>query len=168
MPVSETIEDTAYGDGGTRQSFADTGRILVARVPGRSNRKQFPKEGFTIDLMARSCSCPPGRVTRTIVPAGKRTDVAVTTHHRRAFRIEAAVCWACPVRSHCIAAKCMKGRQGLIDPQEALLQKAQAVQPSAEYDQYRRRRVVSEHRLARLEWLGIRRAPYFGRMKTKF
>ena len=56
----------------------------------------------------------------------------------------------------------------LIHPQEALLQEARALQQSPDYDQYRRRRVVAEHRLARLEQLGMRQARYFGRVKTKF
>ena len=56
----------------------------------------------------------------------------------------------------------------LIHPQEALLQQARALQQSAGYDQYRKRRVVVEHRLARLVQLGIRQARYFGRTKTKF
>ena len=43
VPVGEAMGDTAYGDGGTRQAFADAGRMLVARVPGRPNRKCFPK-----------------------------------------------------------------------------------------------------------------------------
>ena len=72
------------------------------------------------------------------------------------------------VRSQSIAARGRKGRQALIHPQEALLQEARAVQQSTDYDQYRRRRVVAEHRLARLEQLGIRQARYFGRVKTKF
>ena len=42
------------------------------------------------------------------------------------------------------------------------------MQQSADYDQYRCRRVVAEHRLARLTQLGIRQARYFGRVKTKF
>ena len=168
VPVSEAMGDTAYGDGGTRQAFADAGRKLVARVPGRPNRKHFPKDDFVIDLAEGSCTCPAGQVTRTIVPAGKRTDGAGTTHQLQAFRFEAAVCWACPLRSQCIAAKGSKGRQVLIHPQEALLQEARALQQSAEYDQYRRRRVVAEHRLARLQQLGIRQARYFGRVKTKF
>ena len=56
----------------------------------------------------------------------------------------------------------------LIHPQENLLQEARVLQQSADYDQYRQRRVVAEHRLARLEPLGIRQAHYFGRVKTKF
>lgn len=167
VSVVEAMGDTAYGDGGTRQAFADVGRKLVARVPGRPNRKHFPKDDFVIDLVAGTCRCPAGQITRVIVPAGKRTDGTGTTHRLQAYRFEAAVCWACPLRSQCIAAKGSKGRQVLIHPQEALLQEARALQQSADYDQYRRRRVVAEHRLARLEQLGIRQARYCGRVKTK-
>ena len=78
--------DTARGHGGAHQGFVGAGRKLVARVPGRPNRKHFPKEDFVIDLMAGSCTCPAGQVTRTIAPAGKRTDSTGTTLHLRAFR----------------------------------------------------------------------------------
>ena len=167
-PVVEAMGDTAYGDGSTRQAFVDAGRKLVARVPGRPNRKHFPKDDFVIDLVAGTCTCPAGQITRTIVPAGKRTGSGGTTHRLRAFRFDGAVCQACPLRSQCIAAKGTKGRQVLIHPQEGLLQEARALQQSADYGQYRQLRVVAEHRLARLEQLGIRQARYFGRVKTKF
>ena len=74
VPVEEAMGDAAYGDGDTCQAFADADRRLVVRVPGRPNRKHFPKEDFHIDLAAGSCTCPAGRLTHTIVPAGKRTD----------------------------------------------------------------------------------------------
>ena len=86
----------------------------------------------------------------------------------QAFQFDGAVCWACPLRSQCIAAKGRRGRRVLIHPQEALLQEARALQRSAAYDKYRARRVVLEHRLARLVQLGIRQSRYFGRVKTKF
>ena len=73
VPVQEAMGDAAYGDGGTRQAFADAGRKLVARVPGRLDRQHFPKDDFVIDLAAGSCTCPAGQVSHTIVPAGKRT-----------------------------------------------------------------------------------------------
>ena len=53
--VVEAMGNTAYGDGDTRQAFADAGRTLIARVPGRPNRKHFPKEDFRIDLESGSC-----------------------------------------------------------------------------------------------------------------
>ena len=167
-PVDEAMGDAAYGDGGTRQTFADAERRLVARVPGRPNRSHFPKHDFHLDLAAGSCTCPAGQVTGTIVPAGKRTDGAGRVYRLQAFQFDGAVCRACPLRSQCIAAQGRQGRRVLIHPQEGMLQQARALQQSADYDEYRARRVVVEHRLARLVQLGIRQARYFGRVKTKF
>ena len=160
--------DAAYGDGGTRQTFADAGRRLVAKAPGRPDRKHFPKNDFHLDLAAGSCTCPAGQVTGAIVPAGKRTDGAGRVYRLQAFQFDGAVCRACPLRSQCIAAQGRKGRRVLIHPQEGMLQQARALQQSADYDEYRARRVVVEHRLARLVQLGIRQARYFGRVKTTF
>ena len=171
--VEEAMGDAAYGDGGTRQTFADAGRRLVAKVPGRPDRKHFPKNDFHLDLAAGSCTCPAGQVTHAIVPAGKRTDGTGRVYRLQAFQFDGAVCRVCPLRSQCIAAQGRKDRRVLIHPQEALpqealLQQARALQQSADYDEYRARRVVVEHRLARLVQLGIRQARYFGRVKTKF
>ncbi len=168
VPVQEAMGDAAYGDGATRQTFADAGRKLVARVPGRPDRKHFPKDDFVIDLAAGSCTCPAGQVTHTIVPAGKRTDAAGRVYRLQAFQFDGAECRTCPLRSQCIAAKGRKGRRVLIHPQEGLLQEARALQQSAAYDEYRARRVAVEHRLARLVQLGIRQSRYFGRVKTRF
>ena len=166
--VEEAMGDAAYGDGGTRQAFADAGRRLVAKAPGRPDRKHFPKNDFHLDLAVGSCTCPAGQVTHAIVPAGKRTDGAGRVYRLQAFQFDGAVCWVCPLRPQCIAAKGRQGRRVQIHPQEALLQQARALQQSADYDEYRARRVVVEHRLARLVQLGIRQARYFGRVKTKF
>ena len=166
--VEEAMGDAAYGDGGTRQTFADAGRRLVAKAPGRPDRKHFPKNDFHLDLAAGSCTCPAGQVTRTIVPAGKRTDRSGRVYRLQAFQFDGAVCGVCPLRSQCIAAQGRQGRRVLIHPQEALLQEARALQQSAAYDEYRARRVVVEHRLARLVQLGIRQSRYFGRVKTTF
>ena len=168
VPVEEAMGDAAYGDGATRQTFADAGRKLVARMPGRPDRKHFPKDDFVIDLAAGSCTCPAGQVTHTIVPAGKRTDAAGRVYRLQAFQFDGAECRTCPLRSQCIAAKGRKGRRVLIHPQEGLLQEARALQQSAAYDEYRARRVAVEHRLARLVQLGIRQSRYFGRVKTRF
>ena len=166
--VAEAMGDAADGDGGTRQTFADAGRRLVAKAPGRPNRKHFPKHDFHLDLAAGSCPCPAGQVTHTIVPAGKRTDRTGRVYRLQAFQFDGETCGACPRRPECIAAQGSKGRRVQIHPQEALLQQARALQRSADYDQYRKRRVVAEHRLARLVQLGIRQARYFGRVKTRF
>ena len=67
VPVAEAMGDAAYGDGDTRQAFADAGRTLIARVPGRPNRTHFPKEDFHIDLEAgitTSCIWGSGNISR--------------------------------------------------------------------------------------------------------
>ena len=168
VTVEEAMGDAAYGDGDTRQAFADAGRTLIARVPGRPNRTHFPKEDFRIDLEAGSCTCPAGNVTRTMAPAGWRTGQTGRTYRLEAFRFDAAVCGVCPLRPRCVAAKPGTGRTVQLHPQEGLLQQARALQQSEAFAEYRERRVVVEHRLARLVQLGIRQSRYFGRIKTRF
>ena len=133
VPVAEAMGDAAYGDGDTRQTFADAGRTLIARVP-----------------------------------AGRRTGQTGRTYRLEAFRFDAAACGVCPLRSQCVAAKPGTGRTVQLHPQEALLQQARALQQSEAFAEYRQRRVVVEHRLARLVQLGIRQSRYFGRAKTRF
>ena len=85
VPVEEALGHAAYGDGNTRQAFADPGRTLIARAPGRPNKAHFPKEGFLIDLESGTCTCPAGNIARSIRLKG--------------FRFDAAVCGVCPLRS---------------------------------------------------------------------
>ena len=168
VPVAEAMGDAAYGDGDTRQAFADAARTLVAKVPGRPNRTHFPKEDFRIDLEAGTCTCPAGQVTRIIRPSGTRTGPTGRTHRLKGFRFDGVVCGVCPLRPRCVAAKPGTGRTVQLHPQEALLQQARALQQSEAFVEYRQRRVVVEHRLARLVQLGIRQSRYFGRAKTRF
>ena len=168
VPVEEVLGDAAYGDGDTRQAFADARRALVARVPGRPNRTHFPKEDFRIDLESGTCTCPAGNVTGIFRPSGTRADPAGRTRQLKGFQFDAAVCGACPMRPQCVAGSSGLGRTVQLHPQEALLQQARALQQSEAFAGYRRRRVVVEHRLARLVQLGIRQARYFGRAKTRF
>ena len=166
MPVEQALGDAAYGDGDTRQAFADAGRALIARVPGRPNRSHFPKEDFRIDLAAGACICTAGNVTRILRPSGTRTDPAGRIRRLKGFRFDAAVCGVCPLQPQCVVGS--PGRTAQLHPQEALLQQARALQQSEAFAGYRQRRVVVEHRLAWLVQLGIGQARYFGRAKTRF
>ena len=161
--------DAAYGDGGTRQTFADAGRRLVAKAQGRPNRKHFPKNDFHLDLPAGSCTCPAGRVTRTIVPAGKRTDRTGHIYPLAGLPVRRGGMWgmSTAARMHCGPRQ--EGTAGCKSiPRKPCWQQVRALQQSADYDEYRARRVVVEHRLARLVQLGIRQSRYFGRVKTRF
>jgi len=169
VEVEETIGDCAYGDGATRQAFADAERTLVAKVPGRPNKAHFPKEDFHIDLEAGTCTCPAGKVTRRMVTVTTRVDRSSGRACRvKGFHFHGGTCRKCQLRDACVAAGNGKGRTITLHPQEALLQQARALQYSEAFVEYRKRRQVSEHRLARLMQLGIRQARYFGRAKTLF
>ena len=142
-------------------------------MPDRPNSKQFPKDDFVIDLVAGSCTCRAGRATRQLVPMTTRSDLTGCTYKPEGFHFDGAVCGTCPLRPQCTSARSGVGRTVRLHPreallQEALLQEARAFQQSPAYDEYRRRRVVAEHRLARLVQLGIRQARYFGRAKTNY
>jgi transposase len=155
--VEETIADSAYGDGPTRQQFHDAGRALVAKVPTMTNQGYFPKTEFHIDLETRSCSCPAQHTT---------VDLRASAKGGGAFHFPIAVCGPCPLRRQCVRGR--SGRTVAVHPQESLLQQARALQASPGFRDYRTRRQVVEHRIARLAQLGIRQARYFGRRKALF
>ena len=116
VPVEDAMGDAAYGDGDTRQAFADAGRTLIARVPGRPNRSHFPKEDFHIDLEAGACTCPAGNVTRRIRPLGTRTAATGRTHQLKAFQFDCAVCGVCPLRAPVRGGKIGYGTNGATAP----------------------------------------------------
>ena len=155
--VDETLGDCAYGGGETRQAFADAGRTLVAKVPSPSNRGCFPKTAFTLDLDARSATCPAGQTTQDFRP-----DPAGGGQ----FRFAVERCAACPLRTQCVRG--VGGRTVAVHPQERLLQEARALQASPAFAEYRRRRQRVEHRIARLVQLGIRQARDVGTPKVRF
>ena len=156
-PVEETIGDCAYGAGVTRQEFADAGRTLVASVPASTNRGCYPKTAFQIDVQADTCICPANQVTTTV-------------HHFKngggQFVFAASACAACPLRPQCVRGT--GGRTVQLHPQEVLLQHARALQASPPFRDYRRRRQVVEHAIARLVQRGARQARYRGIPKTLF
>lgn len=168
VEVEETIGDAAYGDGVTRQDFADAGRTLIAKVPGRPQKALFPKEDFHIDLAAGTCTCPAGQVTQRLHTATTRTDRAGRAYRVQGFYFHGGICRSCPLQPQCVGASHGRGRTVTLHPQEALLQQARAFQQSEGFAEYRQRRQVVEHRLSRLVQLGIRQARYFGRTKTVF
>jgi transposase len=168
LEVEETIGDCAYGDGQTRQEFADAERRLVAKVPARGGHGQISKDAFGINLDEMSCTCPAEQTTSKLIRQGYWQDWDGERHPDQAFLFDADVCAICPLRSACVKAKGQRGRTIRLHPQERLLREARALQYSPAFAEYRRVRQAAEHRLARLVQLGIRQARYFGRKKTLF
>ena len=168
LEVEETVGDCAFGDGNTRQVFADAQRKLVAKVADHGRKDQIHKSQFHIDLEAMTCTCPAGHTTANLISMGSWVDRQGQKQPKKSFAFPAAVCAACPLRPQCIKAKANRGRTVHLHPQEGLLQQARAFQNSPEFQPYRQMRQTAEHRLARLVQLGIRQARYFGRQKTLF
>jgi hypothetical protein len=155
--VEETLADCAYGGGETRQSFADAGRELLAKVPKEHNNGGlFPKSRFAIDLEADTVTCPAGHTT---------AEFQRFKDGRRVFTIGNA-CSCCTMRSECTRSS--NGRTINVHPQELLLREARERQQTQEGRDHLRERVVVEHRLARLGQLGIGQARYIGIQKTLF
>ncbi len=168
VEVEETIGDCAYGDGTTRQGFADAGRKLVAKVPDRPNSAQIPKEDFRIDLENKTCTCPGGQECQTLESIGRRNDRNGESQEWMGFKFDAQVCAVCELRGQCVRAGPGKGRTVSLHPQESLLQEARAFQRSEAFSPYCELRQAAEHRIARLMQLGMRQARYFGRVKTLY
>ncbi|MFQ5381381.1 MAG: IS1182 family transposase [Dehalococcoidia bacterium] len=161
--VSETVADSAYADGATRQQFADADRRLVAKMPAIRNRGRFPKTDFRIDLTKETCICPAGEQG---IPRYSRSKEASGERKLRSFRFATEVCATCELRPQCTGSQ--RGRSVAVHPQESLLQEARAFQETPEFREYQRARQAAEHRLARLVQLGIRQARYRGKIKTVF
>jgi transposase len=120
--VEETVGDCAYGDGNTRQAFAEAGRKLVAKVADVGRKDQIHKSQFRIDLEAMTCTCPAGHTTTTLIPTGSWLDKKGQKQPRRSFAFPVAVCAACGLHRQCIRAKTKRGRWIQLHPQEGVLQ----------------------------------------------
>ncbi len=157
LSVEETLGDCAYGNGGTRQEFADADRPLTAKVPKDGKREgQFSKSEFEIDLENNTVTCPADQTA---------TDPRDEKDGGKTFSFGAA-CADCPLRARCTTNA--KGRTIRVHPQESLLRNARTFQQTKEGRDRLRKRVAVEHALARLSHLGIGQARYLSRQKTKF
>ena len=59
---------SAYGDGETRQAFADAGRTLIAKVPGDRTRGASPRRPSRSTWRRGTCTCPGGQTTDDFKP----------------------------------------------------------------------------------------------------
>lgn len=165
LRVRESIGDAAYSDATTQTDFDEADRKLVAKVPRPPRKGRFPKDDFDIDLEAGTCTCPAGHTTSDIRPGGFRTNRRGERVPISVFRFDDDLCAACPLKSHCTQGK--RGRTITIHPREEHRQEARALQRSEAFDEYKRRRQVSEHRIGRLKQLGGGQSRYVGLRKTR-
>jgi len=161
QPIGRAFGDTAYGTTSVRQDLRTCVQRVVAPAPPVSHRRGcFSLDDFHIDAKRGVARCP----------AGKRS--------MRRNRIERPVpgwryvfslndCRACPLRAQCTPAAATDRKLAVTEVTEAL-QKLRRRQRTPAFRALYRKRVIVEHRLARLCQLGVRQSRYFGRAKTAF
>jgi hypothetical protein len=158
IEVGTLVGDMAYSDGDVRQAVENLGAEMVAKVPPVSNGGRFPKTDFFIE---------PDRVT---CPAGEETtDTRPTKDHKGRpavqFVFPAEVCGACPLRAECVAGR--GGRTITVGIHHERIAAARAAQTEPATQALLRKRPKVERKIDHLQDLGLRKARYRGRRKTR-
>lgn len=148
--------DAAYGAGALLEALETAGATSRCKVqPPVAPGGRFTKADFTIDLGARTVTCPAGRVA------------PLRTAGRGALASFGAACTGCPLAERCSSAK--EGRTISVGPHEAQLVRARAAQrePAWQVD-YRATRPKVERKIAHLmrRRHGGRRARVRGRLRV--
>lgn len=161
--VATLVGDMAYSDGDVREAVEAAGAQMVAKVPPTTNSGRFPKTDFTIDLDADPpcATCPAGTTT---------TATEKTRDHKGratfAFVFPAATCAACPLREQCV--KGSRGRRVKVSVHERRIAAARAAQTGdPDTIALLRARAKVERKIDHLQDLGMRKARYRGRRKTR-
>jgi transposase len=160
IEVETMLGDMAYSDGDVREAVEAQGAEMVAKVPPVTNGGRFPKTDFDIDLAAGTVTCPAGEVTRAARP--------ITDHKGRpafAYTFDAATCATCPLRDRCTTAK--GGRQIIVGRHLGRIEAARAAQADPDTKALLRRRPKVERKIDHLQDLGMRKARFRGRRKTR-
>lgn len=161
--VDTLVGDMAYSDGDVREAVEAAGVEMVAKVPPATNAGRFPKTDFALDLDAdQPCAtCPAGQTTTT---TNKTRD-----HKGRAtfeFVFPAATCAACPLREQCVKGR--GGRRVRVSVHERRITAARAAQTDdPDTVALLRARAKVERKIDHLQDLGMRKARYRGRRKTR-
>jgi len=164
--VEQVIGDTAYGSMETRAQLGER-EVIAPTVKPRSKRS-IVKTDFQIDVEHDRVVCPEGHETRHWTWVWDRPGRGKPKVRTKRFAFPKELCRACPRYSDCVNDRRRRGRFVQLHPDEARLQAARALEQTEYFREQYRRRVVVEHRIARLVQLGMRQARYFGRAKTRF
>lgn len=155
--VARVIGDTAYGNMEVRRELGDVDVEVVAKMPPVINPKgHFTIDDFRIDEKRGVARCPNGNRS--------------TRRHRQPgiwqYVFAERDCAACPLRSRCTSAK--RSRSITVPDDFREKRRLRRYQQTDEFRRVYRRRIVIEHRIARLVQLGIRKARFFGKAKVLF
>ena len=164
--VEQVIGDTAYGGMETRAALGE--REVIAPTVKPHERRAIAKSDFEIDVPGERVRCPQGHATThwtwvTVTPGPGKPKVRV-----KRFHFPQGLCRACPRYAECVPGERGGGRTVTLHADEARLQAARALEQTDYFREQYRRRVVVEHRIARLVQLGIRQARFLGRRMTAF
>lgn len=118
------------------------------------NGAQFSKEDFSIDLRAKTITCPSGH-TQAIVLG-------------QTMQFDPQVCGACSLRTACTTAGPGSGRSVRILDDEPLQKRLRAMAKSKSGRERFRQRVAVEHSLAHIGQRQGSRSRYFGTRKNLF
>ena len=158
--LNEVLGDTAYGDLETREQIEHLGaEVLAKAVPG-TRAGRFDTSDFEVDQQRGMARCPAG---------------VESTHRRRvgeqdpgySYHWAATDCARCRLRSTCTTAQA-SGRTVVVTENSTRLWRLREQKKTEEFRARYRKRVVVEHRIARLVQLGIRQAKYLGMAKVAF
>lgn len=160
VEVETLLGDMAYSDGDVRQAVEEQGTEMVAKVPPVTNGGRFPKTDFAIDTGAGTVVCPAGQTTSDARACRDHKGRAATT-----YTFDAEVCAACPLRERCTTAT--GGRTIVVGVHHDRIEAARAAQAEPDTKALLRRRPKVERKIDHLQDLGMRKARYRGRRKTK-
>ena len=160
VEVETLLGDMAYSDGDVREAVEQAGAELVAKVPPVTNSGRFPKTDFAIDTAAGTVTCPAGVTT---IAAKKAKDHKGRPGLR--FSFPAATCATCPLREQCVGGT--RGRSIFVGRHHDRIAAARAAQAEASTKALLRQRSKIERKIDHLQDLGIRKARWRGRRKTR-
>lgn len=168
VPIEATIGDCSYNTTETRESFGQASRTLHTKVPAPADNGQLPKTEFQIDIEQKRITCPGEHTTSRYTCHSEKSTRSDKKRQIMTFKFDAATCRQCPLYKQCVKGKNGQGRTVRLHPLENELRQARAFAQTDIGRELLARRVVAEHRLARLIQLGARQSRYFGRKKYAF
>ncbi len=160
QPIDRVLGDTAYGDTQTRAEFAERKVEVVAKTPPGARAGRFGVDQFRVARGRRTVRCPAGR-------RSMRRDHVRGADPGWRYVFSRKDCGPCALRAKCTASR-HGARVVQITKKTERLTALRRTQRTKQFKRRYRKRVVAEHRIARLVQLGIRQARYFGKAKTAF
>ena len=153
------LGDTAYGNTETRAEVEALGVEVVAKVPPGTRKGMFALEEFRIDKKRGVAHCPAGK--RSL----RRDEIRGEDPGWR-YVFSRKDCSPCTLRSQCT--KGQTARVVQITRKTEALQPLRRRQKTKRFRKRYRKRVVVEHRIARMVQLDVRQARYLGSKKVSF